>query len=117
MHRTFIVATLLASTSPLAACDAPADCPAGVELREQGPPSAAYITSWFGEPIHASEFADAVIACADVEDPAWLLTLSAYQPEAGQPERVVGLGGSAFVGEAFWACLNKHWLANGAIEI
>lgn len=95
----------------------PLDVPEGITLREQGPPEASYIDTWGGAKIQGKQFCEAVLACADVEDPAWLLTRSSYAPDVTDDQRVLGLGGSAFVSGDLATCYELHWQANGAVDL
>lgn len=94
--------------------DAPLD---GITLREQGPPEASYVETWDGAKIHGKQFAEAVLSCVDIEDPGWLLTLSSYAPDVTHDQRVLGIGGSAYVTGDLADCFAKHWAVNGAIEL
>lgn len=93
---------------------APLDAP-DVYFRET--PYAAYISKWDNDSISAKDFADAAVVCADVQDPQWLLTLSAYKPAGStSDERVIGLGGSAMASGKWLDCMIKIWSSNGSIQ-
>lgn len=93
---------------------APLDAP-DVSFRET--PYAAYISNWDGSSITSDDFADAVVICKGVQDPSWLLTLSAYKPAGTtSDQRVVGLGGSAMASGKWLDCMMKVWASNGAIQ-
>lgn len=100
----------------LLACDA--DGVEALAFREQGPPSASYISTWNGQPIHAAEFAEAVLTCSKVGDPPWLLTLSDYDPDVAVTDnRVVGLSGSIMASDELYQCLLKVWAGNDPVEL
>lgn len=116
----------------LLACDAPdaQECPASAQLQIAAPldeessdlsfreqPFASYISSWNGKiPITSTMFAEAILICSKVQDPEWLLTLSAYSPQVTNDRRVVGLGGSAYANSPWLDCMKGVWQKNGGIQ-
>ena len=112
----------------LGACDAPASRPgiviapppdllfAGdteVEFRDGGDHITQYLQKIDGAPITDVMFAQAVLVCSKV-DPStrWFLTL-----DYAVNTRVMGLGGSAYVGWPKFDCMTKYWASNGAIDL
>ena len=125
------------------ACDAPASddaCPEPARMALARPldappiddeditprqaPIAQYIQTWNAQPIQGKQFCEAVLSCADVEDPGalpgdpgWLLTLSADDLDPTSNRLVLGLGGSAYVSSQLAGCYQKQWQGNGAIDL
>lgn len=100
--------------SSVLAIAAPSNAP---ELAFRETPFAAYISSWYGQPISSAAFAKAVIACEAFGPPQWQLTLSAYKPvNTTTTRRVVGLGGSAWADGPWLDCMKDKWTENDAIE-
>lgn len=86
------------------------------DLEFRSDPWKAYIAKWDGTKISTKQFIEAVEQCSGVQDPVWLLTLSAYTPDSAQDAQVVGLGGSATVHGKWFACMQAVWIANGAVQ-
>ena len=118
------------------ACDAPASddaCPEPARMALARPldappiddeaitprqaPIAQYIQTWNAQKIQGKQFCEAVLSCADVEDPGWLLTLSADDLDPTSNRLVLGLGGSAYVSGQLAGCYQKQWQGNGAIDL
>ena len=76
-----------------------------------------YINQWDGHPIHASDYAEAITICSEIEDPVLLLSLSAYEAEVSSGRRVAGIASSMYAYTPLWDCLVKQWEANKAIDI
>jgi hypothetical protein len=121
---------ILALTILSIACDAePTEqCPAGpglslsapagsapsIAFREQGPPEGLVVTELGGDAITRDGFVKLIMACAEQEDPPLTCTLSWYQPDVSNDERVMGLGCSTLATAKLLDCYEQVWLSQGA---
>lgn len=86
------------------------------EFREEGPPEMWVITEWKGAVINTATFAMHALACVDVHDPTWTCTFSARQPNLASPQRVIGLGCSAWAPPQLYECLLDGYKKSDAIK-
>ncbi len=140
MRPAILLSVLLLSTLTLAACDdaaqscespAPVDGDApgalrlvapvelqGIEpiaFREQGPPAGLYTSTMNGKPIHRAEAVAMINACAKQIDPPQTCSISWYQPDTSQPERVLGVGCSMMASYPLWKCYVDYMTGQKAI--
>lgn len=104
----FAIGTLLA-------CDAVAPPDWAVALRgDPTPPEALVLVDVGGKPIDRAAF-DAIVAdCLSPKDTPLTVTLSWYQPDSADPDRVLGLGFSMMASEAVWQCFDDGFVKRGA---
>lgn len=88
-----------------------------VSFRQQGDPELWAVTSWGGQKIGVGQFVSIVVGCLDQNPPVWTCSLSAYQPDTSKPERVGGLGCSAWWSQSYYQCQLDAFKANGAVKL
>lgn len=96
----------------LGACDpTEVDSVDPVEFRAN--PEALYLTQYDAQ-IDLVTFAKMVVQCDGLEKLQLAVTWSAYEPNPGQPERVVGFGFSVMSKGPLYACYKDMMLDMGA---
>lgn len=130
---------LLTTITVAPACDAPAEsceqpdpvdgtAPAALHMvgpaeldvdalafREQGPAQGLYLTKINGKAINRAAAKAMIDACAKQVDPPQTCSLSWYQPDTSQPERVLGVGCSMMASYPLWKCYVDFMVSQKAV--
>ena len=89
-----------------------------VRLREEGPPELWAVTTWGGQTIGVGQFVTIVVGCLNANPPVkWTCSLSARQPDTTKPERVGGLGCSAWWSPDYYKCQLNAFVEQGAVKL
>lgn len=138
MHRLptlIILSAILSACDPAAdSCDAPAPVdgealgsiqlapPAELDLaadavafREQGPAQGLVVTKLNGKAINRAAAKAMIDACAKQVDPPQTCSISWYQPDTSQPDRVLGVGCSMMASYPLWKCYVDYMVGQKAV--
>lgn len=88
--------------------------PAAIAFREQGPPQGLVLTKLNGKTINRAAAKSMIDACIKQVDPPQTCSISWYQPDTSQPERVLGVGCSMMASWPLFKCYFDYMTAQGA---